>query len=385
VSRKKLKIGIIAAEHSGDRLGANLLRSLKNLDEVEIFGLGGPEVNSLGISTPDGVNHQDLQVMGLVDPLLKLPKLLSIRKKLFTLFSNQKIDIFIGVDSPDFNMFFHKKLNGRGIKTVQVVSPSVWGWRENRIKAIGSYIDLTMCLFQFEHEYYLNKGMNSFFLGHPFSHLKPSVSEDVLEKYELNSSQDFICILPGSRKSEILHMMPIFIQAAERIFASNPNAFFLIPAANDELKALIQNTLDQTLLNYQLTSSTAKDYLSVSKVSIVTSGTASLEAAVLGSLPIICYKTNPFNYAVLSRMIKTPFIGLPNLLLQQPLFPELVQHELTSEAIEHHYQNLSLEAIEHHYQNLSLHPLQYQSQLEEMNAAMHGEGFEEAARLLLSL
>ena len=246
MSSKKLKIGIIAAEHSGDRLGANLLRSLKNLDEVEIFGLGGPEVNSLGISTPDGVNHQDLQVMGLVDPLLKLPKLLSIRKKLFTLFSNQKIDIFIGVDSPDFNMFFHKKLNGLGIKTVQVVSPSVWGWRENRIKAIGSYIDLTMCLFQFEHDYYLNKGMNSFFLGHPFSHLKPSASEDVLEKYELNSSQDFICILPGSRKSEILHMMPIFIQAAERIFASNPNAFFLIPAANDELKALIQNTLDQT-------------------------------------------------------------------------------------------------------------------------------------------
>jgi len=373
VSSKKLKIGIIAAEHSGDRLGANLIKALKNLDEVEVFGLGGPEVSSLGISTPNGMKYQDLQVMGLVDPLLKLPKLLSIRKKLTALFLNQKIDIFIGVDSPDFNMYFHKKLNGLGIKTIQVVSPSVWGWRENRIKAISSYIDLTMCLFQFEHDYYLNKEMNSFFLGHPFSQLKSSVSRDVLEKYKLNSSQEFICILPGSRKSEILHMMPIFIQAAERIFTSNPNTFFLIPAASDELKALIQNTLDQTSLNYQLTSSTAKDYLSISKIAIVTSGTASLEAAVLGSLPIICYKTNPFNYAVLSRMIKTPFIGLPNLLLQKPLFPELVQHELTPEAIVHHYQNLSLD------------PLQYQSQLEQMNATMHGEGFEEAARLLLSL
>jgi lipid-A-disaccharide synthase len=377
VSSKKLKIGIIAAEHSGDRLGANLIKALKNLDEVEVevevFGLGGPEVSSLGISTPNGMKYQDLQVMGLVDPLLKLPKLLSIRKKLTALFVNQKIDIFIGVDSPDFNMYFHKKLNGLGIKTIQVVSPSVWGWRENRIKAISSYIDLTMCLFQFEHDYYLNKEMNSFFLGHPFSQLKSSVSRDVLEKYKLNSSQEFICILPGSRKSEILHMMPIFIQAAERIFTSNPNTFFLIPAASDELKALIQNTLDQTSINYQLTSSTAKDYLSISKIAIVTSGTASLEAAVLGSLPIICYKTNPFNYAVLSRMIKTPFIGLPNLLLQKPLFPELVQHELTPEAIVHHYQNLSLD------------PLQYQSQLEQMNATMHGEGFEEAARLLLSL
>ena len=375
MSSKKLKIGIIAAEHSGDRLGANLIKALKNLDEVEVevFGLGGPEVSSLGISTPNGMKYQDLQVMGLVDPLLKLPKLLSIRKKLAALFLNQKIDIFIGVDSPDFNMYFHKKLNGLGIKTIQVVSPSVWGWRENRIKAISSYIDLTMCLFQFEHDYYLNKEMNSFFLGHPFSQLKSSVSRDVLEKYKLNSSQEFICILPGSRKSEILHMMPIFIQAAERIFTSNPNTFFLIPAASDELKALIQNTLDQTSINYQLTSSTAKDYLSISKIAIVTSGTASLEAAVLGSLPIICYKTNPFNYAVLSRMIKTPFIGLPNLLLQKPLFPELVQHELTPEAIVHHYQNLSLD------------PLQYQSQLEQMNATMHGEGFEKAARLLLSL
>ena len=377
MSTKKLKIGIIAAEHSGDRLGANLIKALKNLDEleveVEVFGLGGPEVSSLGISTPNGMKYQDLQVMGLVDPLLKLPKLLSIRKKLTALFLNQKIDIFIGVDSPDFNMYFHKKLNGLGIKTIQVVSPSVWGWRENRIKAISSYIDLTMCLFQFEHDYYLNKEMNSFFLGHPFSQLKSSVLRDVLEKYKLNGSQEFICILPGSRKSEILHMMPIFIQAAERIFASNPSTFFLIPAASDELKALIQNTLDQTSLNYQLTSSTAKDYLSISKIAIVTSGTASLEAAVLGSLPIICYKTNPFNYAVLSRMIKTPFIGLPNLLLQQPLFPELVQHELTPEAIVHHYQNLSLD------------PLQYQSQLEQMDATMHGEGFEKAARLLLSL
>ena len=375
MSSKKLKIGIIAAEHSGDRLGANLIKALKNLDEVEVevFGLGGPEVSSLGISTPNGMKYQDLQVMGLVDPLLKLPKLLSIRKKLAALFLNQKIDIFIGVDSPDFNMYFHKKLNGLGIKTIQVVSPSVWGWRENRIKAISSYIDLTMCLIQFEHDYYLNKEMNSFFLGHPFSQLKSSVSRDVLEKYKLNGSQEFICILPGSRKSEILHMMPIFIQAAERIFTSNPNTFFLIPAASDELKALIQNTLDQTSINYQLTSSTAKDYLSISKIAIVTSGTASLEAAVLGSLPIICYKTNPFNYAVLSRMIKTPFIGLPNLLLQKPLFPELVQHELTPEAIVHHYQNLSLD------------PLQYQSQLEQMNATMHGEGFEEAARLLLSL
>ncbi len=116
MSRKKLKVGIIAAEHSGDRLGANLITSMKDLYEVELFGLGGPEVAKLGISSPHNINYQDLQVMGLIDPLLNLRKLLIIRKKLFKLFLQKEIDIFIGVDSPDFNMFFHKKLKKIQVK-----------------------------------------------------------------------------------------------------------------------------------------------------------------------------------------------------------------------------------------------------------------------------
>lgn len=373
MTKKKLKIGIIAAEHSGDRLGSNLISSLKNIHDIEIFGLGGPEVSSLGVVSPDGVNYQDLQVMGLIDPLLKLPKLLSLRKKLLNLFTKEGIDIFIGVDSPDFNMFFHKKLNRMDVKTVQVVSPSVWGWRENRIKSIAAHVDLTMCLFQFEHKFYVQKDVKSFFLGHPFSDLKPSMPSSVLKEYHLDGSKDFVCILPGSRKSEIMHMMPIFIKAAERISDINPNTFFLIPSANEELSELIQMQLDQTKLNYQLTVSAAQDYLSISKVSIVTSGTASLEAVTLGSLPIICYKTSALNYAILSRMIKTPYIGLPNLLLQQHLFPELVQHEL------------SVEAIVDHYKNLSSDPQKYQAHLEKINLSIQGEGFDEAAQTLLSL
>ena len=134
MSKKKIKVGIIAAEHSGDRLGSNLVKSLKNIFEVDLYGLGGPEVNANTIATPPEIDYQDLHVMGLIDPLIKLPKILSIRKKLLNLFILNDIDIFIGVDLPDFNMFFHKKLKQKNIKTIQVVSPSVWGWRENRIK-----------------------------------------------------------------------------------------------------------------------------------------------------------------------------------------------------------------------------------------------------------
>ena len=173
MSKKKLKVGIIAAEHSGDRLGSKLIESLQNNFDIDLYGLGGPEVTSYSITTPEGIDYQDLHVMGLIDPLINLPKLLSIRKKLSKLFISNDIDIFIGVDSPDFNMFFHKKLKPKNIKTIQVVSPSVWGWRENRIHSIQAYVDLTMCLFKFECDFYDEKNMHSFFLGHPFSQLKP--------------------------------------------------------------------------------------------------------------------------------------------------------------------------------------------------------------------
>ena len=157
MSKKKIKVGIIAAEHSGDRLGSKLVQSLQNIFDVDLYGLGGPELNAGTIVTPPEINYQDLHVMGLIDPLINLPKILSIRKNLLNLFISNDIDIFIGVDSPDFNMFFHKNLKQKNIKTIQVVSPSVWGWRENRIKAIQAYVDLTMCLFKFECNFYDKK------------------------------------------------------------------------------------------------------------------------------------------------------------------------------------------------------------------------------------
>jgi len=374
VSKKQLKIGIIAAEHSGDRLGANLISEIQDIYDVELYGLGGPEVAKLGISTPHDMNYQDLQVMGLIDPLLNLPKLLNLRKNLLKLFVQHSIDIFIGVDSPDFNMFFYKKLKKINAKTIQVVSPSVWGWREGRVRAIESYIDLTMCLFQFEHDYYSAKKINSFFLGHPFSSLQPSPLPQVLNQYHLDASKDYISIMPGSRKSEVLQMMPIFVDAAQKIHQENSNAYFLIPAANNELAKLIQPMLELSGLNYRLlSSSAARDFLSISKVSIVTSGTASLEAAALGSLPIICYKTNILNYAILSRMIKTPFIGLPNLLLQKHLFPELVQDKLTADSICVHYYKMSSDSLE------------YEPHLKSIKLALKGKGFAEAASLVGSL
>ena len=373
MSKKKLKVGIIAAEHSGDRLGSKLIESLQNYFDVDLYGLGGPEVTSCGVTTPVGIDYQDLHVMGLIDPLINLPKLLSIRKKLSKLFISTDIDIFIGVDSPDFNMFFHKKLKPKNIKTIQVVSPSVWGWRENRIHSIQAYVDLTMCLFKFECDFYDEKNMQSFFLGHPFSQLKPKNSDETISKYSLDDSKEFIGILPGSRDSEISQLMPVYIEAAKKLFQINPNSYFLIPAANKKLAEMIKLTKGIEDIPFKLSIDSAQDFLSLSSISIVTSGTASLEAAVLGSVPIICYKTNTLNYAILSRLVKTPFVGLPNLLLQEHVFPELIQNNLTPDLIVRSFSNISSE------------PEQYRTYLSKINDSMRGKGFEAAANAISHL
>ena len=373
MSKKKLKVGIIAAEHSGDRLGSKLIESLQNYFDLDLYGLGGPEVTSCGVTTPVGIDYQDLHVMGLIDPLINLPKLLSIRKKLSKLFISNDIDIFIGVDSPDFNMFFHKKLKPENIKTIQVVSPSVWGWRENRIHSIQAYVDLTMCLFKFECDFYDEKNMHSFFLGHPFSQLQPKNSDETISKYSLDDSKEFIGILPGSRESEISQLMPVYIEAAKKLFQINPNSYFLIPAANKKLAEIIKLTKGIEDIPFKLSIDSAQDFLSLSSISIVTSGTASLEAAVLGSVPIICYKTNTINYAILSRLVKTPFVGLPNLLLQEHVFPELIQNNLTPDLIVRSFSNISSE------------PEQYRTYLSKINDSMRGKGFEAAANAISHL
>ena len=371
--KERLKVGIIAAEHSSDRLGAKIIESLQDIFEIDLYGLGGPEVNANPIVTPNGIDYHDLHVMGLIDPLIKLPKILLNRRKLLKLFISYNIDIFIGVDSPDFNIFFHKKLKSNNVKTIQIVSPSVWGWRENRIRAIEANIDLTMCLFKFECDFYSKKNMQSFFLGHPFSQLKPKNVGDIIKSHNLEASKNFISILPGSRASEISELMPVYISAAKKILNQDPNAYFLIPAANKKLATIIESIKGINEIPYKLSLNSAQDFLSISPISIVTSGTATLEAAVLGSSPIICYKTNKLNYAILSRLISTPFVGLPNLLLQKPIFPELIQYDLTPDSIVNSYSKI-----------FSM-PEQYQSHLLEINDAMSGKGFDNAAKAIKNL
>ena len=205
-----IKVGVVCGEHSGDRLGAKIISSLKNTHKVELFGVGGPKIINQGLNPI--FNFEKLHLMGLIEPLLNYRELKYLRKKIINLFLKEKIDYFFGIDSPDFNIGIHKALKNIGkTKNIQVVSPSVWGWREGRIKHIKNYIDLTMCLFNFEDNFYKKKKLPSIHIGHPFSDLYTTNEEKVFQKYSLDSQNQFVSILPGSRKSEIRDLLPTYI------------------------------------------------------------------------------------------------------------------------------------------------------------------------------
>jgi len=330
--KDSIKIGIVAGEHSGDILGENLVKALKEIKNVEIFGVGGPRMESQGLKSLFDFNN--LNIMGLVEPILNYSKIMSYKNDLCNLFINKNIDVFIGIDSPDFNMQIQKRLKKISrIKTVQLVTPSIWAWRKGRLKNIKKYTDLSASLFKFEHDFYIRHGLNNIFLGHHFSELRPNKTSDVLKKFNLDEEKKFISIMPGSRKSEIKNMMPTYLEFMQLYDRLNENVHFLIPAVNNDDLEYIDSYLNDLNIKYSIAVNAANEFLSLSDFSIVTSGTASLQSCVLGAHPIICYKTSFFNHFIISRMIQTEIIGLPNLLLSQKFFPELVQKACTPQNI----------------------------------------------------
>jgi lipid-A-disaccharide synthase len=363
VSTKTLNVGIVATEHSGDLLGYSLIQSLSQLGNINLFGIGYEKLKSLGLKDPN-IETQSLNVMGIIDPIKNLPKILENRKLLTNFLLDSQIDIFIGVDAPDFNMGMHKVMHSKNIHTIQLVSPSVWAWRRGRIKKIKKYIDCTFCLFPFEKRFYDESNTQAMFVGHPFSEINIS-DED-------KSQAQYIALLPGSRDSELKHMLPIMIDFAKLLAKTYAEAHFLIPAASSDHRDLISKLFSEAGINFTCSLKSMQEFLIKSPISVVTSGTATLEAACYGSSPIICYKTGSLNYSILSRLNKAPFIGLPNLILDNLVFPELIQDQCTAHNILECYQELS--ASQTRRQNL-----------EKIKLAIQGEGFSSAASYIFSL
>lgn len=326
---------IVAGETSGDLLGADLIQGLKKQYPNAIFeGIGGPKMQAEGFNSL--FDMERLSVMGLWEPLKRLPELLSIRRSIIKRYSTNKPVVFIGIDSPDFNAKIEQKLHIAGVKTVHYVSPSVWAWRQGRIKNIKRSVDLMLTLLPFEAAFYQQHRVPVCYVGHPLAKQFPAQANivDAREALGLESGKPTLCIMPGSRSAEIELMAELLLDAAATASQDlGVELQLVMPAANqsryDQLKKILDTRSDKvTLLKQQ-----SHQAMEAADVVLLTSGTTALEAMLLKKPMVVGYRMNALSFKLLFPLIKTAYVSLPNLLANKPLVPELLQDKATIESL----------------------------------------------------
>jgi lipid-A-disaccharide synthase len=336
---KPLRFGIVAGEKSGDILGADLIRALReHYPAAEFFGIGGPLMVALGCESQ--VSMDRLSVMGFVEPLGRLPELLKIKRDLQSAFIENPPTAFIGIDSPGFNLRLETRLKQHNIRTIHYVSPSVWAYGAKRIFNIGRAVDLMLTLFPFETGIYHQHDIAVECVGHPLADQIGFEDNGLASRAQLGLAETdrVIALLPGSRAGEIKRLGPVFLAAAIESLEGNPALKFIIPAAGAEAKRQIDELLHSSGIlgvdQFQLTDD-SKAAMSAADLVVMASGTATLEAMLLRRPMIVCYKLAVITYAIVSRLLKVPFVALPNLLAGKQLVPELMQHALTVDSLSH--------------------------------------------------
>ncbi len=329
------RIAIVAGEESGDILGAGLIAALKKLHpNCQFEGIGGSRMQAEGFVTHFPLER--LAVMGLVEPLKRLPELLNIRGTLLRMYCQNPPDIFIGIDSPDFNLALEEKLRNQGIKTVHYVSPSVWAWRQKRVFRIARGVDLMLTLFPFEADFYKEHQVPVVCVGHPLADNIPveDTKESARAGLGLAAGKKYLAILPGSRQSEVEKLIVSFLAAARLLKESHPELEFLIPAANSARKQQIEPHLQNyTDLKVHLSLENSHQVMAAADAVLISSGTTTLEALLLKRPMVIAYRVAWLSYKILKRLVKSKYIGLPNLLAKKLLVPELIQDAAEPAAI----------------------------------------------------
>nr|WP_136251633.1 lipid-A-disaccharide synthase [Ningiella ruwaisensis] len=335
-----LKIGIIAGEASGDVLGAGLLKALKvKHPDCEVSGIGGKYLIAQGLHSI--VDMNELSVMGLVEVLKHLPRLLSIRKQVIEHFIQNPPDVFIGVDAPDFNLRIASALKENGVKTVHYVSPTIWAWRESRIHKIAKATNLVLGIFPFEQSIYEKYKVPYTYVGHTLADEIPLYvdrqgARSTLARYtqskafHVEADTHVLAILPGSRAREIESMLPVFLETAKLYSAHFKALKVFIPAAN---KARHQQILDllkaqHSRLDVHVTDAPARDVMIASDAVLLTSGTASLEAMLCKRPMVVAYRMSGLTYKIMQYLYKPDYFSLPNILAEEALVPELLQEEV---------------------------------------------------------
>lgn len=329
-----MKLGLLAGEASGDILGASLVSELhQRHPDLSLSGIGGPLLIEQGLASLYPMDR--LAVMGLVEPLKRLPELLRIRADVFQQQSEWRPDCFMGIDSPDFNLTLERRLRQQGQTCAHLVSPSVWAWRPSRIKTIAQSVDLMLCLLPFELDIYKRAGIPAVCVGHPLLEELANLPDKNAARAQLGlpSTTPVLAVLPGSRAGEVATLMDVFVPTLERLTAEQPELTFVIPAANGDRRSQIEKALENKRLQVTIVDGQGRLAMQAADAVLLASGTATLEAMLLRRPMVIAYRMAWLSWQILSRMATTRFVGLPNILAGREVVPELLQDAATPEAL----------------------------------------------------
>ncbi len=330
-----MHIAIIAGEASGDTLGAELMKALRRIDPTIRFdGVGGPKMIEQGFYSMFDIKQ--FSVMGLTEILKSLPRLLSFRRKILNNYQASMPDIFIGIDYPEFNLSLEKKLKELGVFTVHYVSPSVWAWREGRIKHIKESCELMLTLFDFEKSFYDINDLPAVYCGHPLSDTLPKVTKTSKVEAQkslkiISKNIKYLAVLPGSRVSEVTKMLPVFIETAQKLSKKIKNLAILIPAINLDIHSLITKMMKSSGLRFKVLNQQATEVVLASDVVLLSSGTATFEAMLLEKPMLVSYKVSKLTAMIAKRLVNTEFFSLPNLLANRQVVPEYMQDDINTQ------------------------------------------------------
>jgi lipid-A-disaccharide synthase len=341
-------IGIVAGETSGDLLGSQLITALRKLlPGVQFAGIGGPRMEAAGMDV--WFPLEKLAVRGYIEVLRHFTEIIGIRRQLKRRFAKSRPQLFIGIDAPDFNLSLEEYLKGIGIPTIHYVSPAIWMWRRERLPKIKRAVSKMLTLFPFETPIYHQAGVDATFVGHPLNDMLDAVprGKAAREQLKLSLSVPIFTLMPGSRRSEIEHMADLFIATARLIARQLPAAQFLVPLATRETRDLFEAALyrrDAPELALTIMFGHAHEAMAASDVVIVASGTATLEAALLGKPMVIAYRMPAASYWLLKGKGYLPYYGLPNILSGKFVVPELIQDDANADNLAQAVLNLYRDA-----------------------------------------
>ncbi|SDY00755.1 lipid-A-disaccharide synthase [Allochromatium warmingii] len=326
-----LLIGLVANEPSGDLLGAALAQAIRaHCPTVRFIGVAGPHMRAAGCETL--FDQERLSVMGLIEVLPHLPELFRRRRQLRDYFITHPPAVFIGIDAPDFNLPLEHQLRKHGIKTVHVVSPTVWAWRAGRVKTLRRAVDRLLCLFPFEETFLRQHAVPATYVGHPLADAIPLHIDQAAARIELglDPNAPTIAVLPGSRVSEMQRLAAPFIATAYYCRQARPALQFVVPLVNARLRALFEAEWQRQAIDWPITLIDGRSHTVIAAADVVltASGTATLETLLLKRPMVVAYRLHPLTYWLFTRLklVKTPAVALANLLAVQQLAPEFLQN-----------------------------------------------------------